>query len=257
MTRQRLKTDLLIHDLKVPLAVIEAAVACLLKKEEQYGPLTDKQKKALTRARRNVRMTQRLVNDLLELARSGEGIGRKVKTPLSDVVRQALTEIFDFVNREAVEPGEACAALPDLKRTWAAEGVELQIDAALWCGEFYLDGTKVVQILRNLMINALKYRKKTVTLTAALAENALTFRIRDDGPGIPPMFHEKIFESYFQLDTVNEYTVRGHGLGLAGVMILVEDMGGGLLLDSNEGKGTEFSVSIPLTAEKAVDDAPE
>ena len=57
---------------------------------------------------------------------------------------------------------------------------------------------------------------------------------------------KKIFESYFQMDVTDSYTVRGHGLGLAGVMVLVEDMGGELFLESGEGKGAKFLVKLPL-----------
>jgi K+-sensing histidine kinase KdpD len=74
MNREKIKIDLLIHDLKVPLAVIESGITLLLQKPEKYGRLTEKQKKVLNRTLRNTRVTQMLVNDLLELGRSREGI---------------------------------------------------------------------------------------------------------------------------------------------------------------------------------------
>jgi len=74
----------------------------------------------------------------------------------------------------------------------------------------------------------------------------LVFSVKDDGEGIPSIYHKKIFESYFQMDVTDSSTVRGHGLGLAGVMILVEDMGGELFLESDEGKGAKFIVKLPL-----------
>jgi len=70
--------------------------------------------------------------------------------------------------------------------------------------------------------------------------------VRDDGEGIPLDFHKKIFESYFQMDIKDSHTVRGHGLGLAGSMVLIEDMGGKLSLESSEGNGAKFIVSVPL-----------
>ena len=73
------------------------------------------------------------------------------------------------------------------------------------------------------------------------------FSVRDDGEGIPSIYHEKIFESYFQMNATDMCSVRGHGLGLAGVMVLVEDIGGKLFLESDEGKGAKFLVHIPLT----------
>ena len=103
------------------------------------------------------------------------------------------------------------------------------------------------QILRNLLNNALKYRKERVGLKIEDEENRfLCISVRDDGEGIPVSYHEKIFECYFQMDMGANHCVRGHGLGLAGVMILVEDMGGELFLDSDEGRGAIFLVKVPL-----------
>ena len=70
--------------------------------------------------------------------------------------------------------------------------------------------------------------------------------VQDDGLGIPPKYHKKIFEAYFQMDKIEENNVRGHGLGLAGALILVEEMGGELLLESDVGKGAKFIVLLPL-----------
>jgi signal transduction histidine kinase len=70
--------------------------------------------------------------------------------------------------------------------------------------------------------------------------------VTDDGEGIPEQYHKKIFESYFYLEGGEESTVRGSGLGLAGVMVLVEDLGGRLFLESEAGEGATFSVKLPL-----------
>ena len=74
MHRERIKIDLLIHDLKGPLAVVETGITSLLQRREKYGPITEKQEKALMRALRNTKVIQSLVNDILELGRSREGI---------------------------------------------------------------------------------------------------------------------------------------------------------------------------------------
>ena len=77
MGKKRIKFDLLIHDLKVPVAVIEAGITSLLEREEKYGPLTEKQKKVLQRALRNTKVTRTLVNDAMEVGRSAEGLINK------------------------------------------------------------------------------------------------------------------------------------------------------------------------------------
>lgn len=250
MSRERIKIDILIHDLKVPLAVIEAGAASLLKRPEKYGPLTEKQKKVLIRVLRNTKATQMLVNDVLELGRSTEGIVSLTNFRVSNLIEQAFVELFDLTDSGASERIMNCTDLPLLRDVLKKQGVMLCIDEALWYQEVVLDEAKIKQILRNLLSNALKYRKSMVELEFDKKDDYLLFSVKDDGEGIPSAYHEKIFECYFQMDATNICSVRGHGLGLAGVMVLVEDMNGKLLLESEEGKGAKFLVELPLKSNK-------
>jgi two-component system, OmpR family, sensor kinase len=244
--RKRIKTDLLIHDLKVPLAVVETGIISLLQRREKYGPITEKQEKVLARALRNTKVIQSLVNDILELGKSRKRIVSLKSLKFSDLIEQTLVETFDLVDRNTSEKINICADLPQLRDTLEERGLMLFMEEALWCQEVCLDEVKIRQILRNLLINALKYRKSRVELEVDKKDFYLVFSVKDDGDGIPSIYHKKIFESYFQMDVTDSSTVRGHGLGLAGVMILVEDMGGELFLESDEGKGAKFLVKLPL-----------
>ena len=244
--RKRIKTDLLIHDLKVPLAVVETGIISLLQRREKYGPITEKQEQVLLRALRNTKVIQSLANDILELGKSRKGIVSLKSLKFSDLIEQALVEIFDLVDRNTSEKIKICADLPQLRDTLEEKGLMLFMEEALWYQEVCLDETKIRQILRNLLINALKYRKSRVELEVDIKDVYLVFSVKDDGEGIPSIHHKKIFERYFQMDVTDSSTVRGHGLGLAGVMILVEDMGGELFLESDEGKGAKFLVKLPL-----------
>jgi len=246
MYRKKIKIDLLIHDFKVPLAVVQTGITSLLQRREKYGPLTEKQERALMRALRNTKVIQSLVNDILELGRSREGIVGLTNIKFSDLIEQALVEIFDLLDRKTSERIKICTNLPQLKETLEEKGLMLFIEEALWCQGVRLDEAKIRQIFRNLLNNALKYRKSRVELEIEKKDIHLVFSVKDDGEGIPSIYHKKIFESYFQMDITDSYTVRGHGLGLAGVMILVEDMGGELFLESDEGKGAKFLVKLPL-----------
>ena len=246
MQRERIKIDLLIRDLKGPLAVVETGVTSLLQRRDKYGPLTEKQEKALVRTLRNTKVIQSLVNDILELGRSREGIVSVTRLQFADLIKQVLVEIFDLDDLTASERIKRCDNLPRLRETLEEEGLALLIDEVLWCQEVCLDQAKIRQILRNLLNNALKYRKSRVELEINKKDVNLIFSVKDDGEGIPSIYHKKIFESYFQMDMTDSYAVRGHGLGLAGVMILVEDMGGELFLESEEGKGAKFLVKVPL-----------
>lgn len=246
MGKHRIKFDFLIHDLKVPLAVIEAGLTSLIQKTDKYGPLTEKQLKVLKRALRNTLVTRTLVNDALELGRSSQGIIRKTTFPLSGFILQTLVEIFDLIDLETSDCVRGCDTLSVLKEQLAEKGIILSVDEGLWVQEFCMDESKMKQIIRNLLSNALKYRKNRVELKIEREDDAFVVIVGDDGDGIPSGYHEKIFECYFQMDIAGDFCIRGHGVGLAGVMVLVEDMGGRLYLESDAGKGATFSVKVPL-----------
>jgi len=250
--RGRIKIDFLIHDLKVPIAVIEAGLMALMNKQEKYGPITERQEKVFARALRNTKVLKTLVNDAMELGKSREGVVNFSKFKLSNLLEQALEEIFDLTDISASEEIKQCTKLAQVGAVLKNKGVLLFVDEDLWCEKICQDHAKLKQILRNLLSNALKYRKNIVELKVDRIEGTIVFSVKDDGEGIPSAFHKKIFECYFQMDP--EYrgscSVRGHGLGLAGVMVLVEDLGGKLFLDSDKGLGTRFLVKLPLKNEK-------
>jgi len=246
MRRERIKIDLLIHDLKVPLAVIEAGLTSMMNRQEKYGPITEKQERVFRRALRNTKVLKTLVGDALELGKSGEGIVFYSDFPLANLVEETLVEILDLTDTVMSEKLKKCENLDHFKETLEEKGVILAINETLWEQEICQDETKIKQILRNLLNNALKYRKSRVELGIDCKEGLVIFSVKDDGAGIPAAYHKKIFDCYFQLDATSTCSVRGHGLGLAGVMVLVEDLGGEMMLDSDEGKGARFLVKIPL-----------
>ena len=246
MERNRIKFEFLVHDLKVPLAVIEAGLLSLLQKTDKYGPLTEKQTKVLERALRNTIVTRTLVNDALELGRSSAGIIHKNDFTACGLISETLIEVFDLIDQSLADEIRAQESLSDLRVVLDPRGITLDVPEDLWSRELCLDERKVKQVLRNLLNNALKYRKNRVALNVAARGNHLCLSVSDDGEGIPESFHRKIFECYFQMDMQTDHCVRGHGLGLAGVQVLIEDMGGELLLESDMGKGATFTVKIPL-----------
>lgn len=243
--REKIKVDLLIHDLKVPLAVIESGVASLLNKTETYGPLTEKQRKVLSRLFRNVRTGQTLLKDVLELRRCQDGDVKHTSVMLSNFIKQALIEMFDLVDCDTSEEIKQCILLPHLREMLEEKGFLLIVDEGLWCQEVCMDVAKMQQVLRNLLNNALKHRKNHVELMIRKEIEHIVFSVRDDGEGIPSAYHNKIFDDYFQIDHAETYSVRGHGLGLTGVRALLTEMGGTLFLESQEGDGTKFLVEVP------------
>jgi two-component system OmpR family sensor kinase len=241
-----IKTEILIHDLKVPISVIDAGAKSLLNRQDSYGPLTDKQAKVIKRIIRNTLTTQRLVNDVLELGRSREGVVIKSKFPVSHLVTSVLIEAFDLSCPAATERVRRAESYTDLADVLKEGHVNLSFDSSVWKKVVCLDEAKVRQILTNLVTNAFKHKSSDIEISGHIVDDKLILNVTDDGQGIPPEDHKKIFETYFTTGSSIESAICSHGLGLAGVMILLKDMGGTLKLDSADGQGAEFIVTIPL-----------
>jgi signal transduction histidine kinase len=241
-----IKTEILIHDLKVPISVIDAGAKSLLNRRESYGPLTDKQIKVLKRIIRNALTTQRLVNDVLELGRSREGVMITSDFPVSFLVTCVLMEIFDLSDPGVTEEIRKIHTYDELNEAVRNNGVNLSFSPRVWKTMVHLDEAKVRQILRNLVTNAFKHRASVVEISGSIENGRLILKVKDDGRGIPLADHQKIFETYFTTGSSIESAIKSHGLGLAGVMVLLKDMGGELILNSDNGKGAEFTVKIPL-----------
>lgn len=241
-----IKTEILIHDLKVPISVIDAGAKSLLNRQDAYGPLTEKQIKVLKRIIRNTLTTQRLVNDALELGRSREGVMVCTDFTVASLVTAVLVEVFDLADPNVADAVRGAESYAELQQATDKKGVVLEFSKETWHTHVCLDAAKVRQILRNLVTNAFKHRATRVEIQGEIKEKQLKLWVRDDGRGIPPSDHQRIFETYFTTGGSIESAIRSHGLGLAGVMVLLKDMGGGLVLNSDHGKGAEFIVKIPL-----------
>lgn len=241
-----IKTEILIHDLKVPVSVIDAGAKSLLNRQDRYGPLTEKQIKVLNRIIRNTLTTQRLVNDMLELGRSREGVVNLSEFTISSLVIEVLMEVFDLSAPPMAEKIRKAKGYDDLLDLLATTGFIILVGKKTWSSSVCLDKAKVRQILRNLVSNAVKHRNQLVEIAGEMAESHLILKVRDDGRGIPVSEHKKIFDTYFTTGGSLENAINSHGLGLAGIMVLLRDMGGTLSLDSEDGKGAAFTVHIPL-----------
>ncbi len=112
----------------------------------------------------------------------------------------------------------------------------------------YSDRTKLNQILMNLVCNALKFTPdgKAVQLKVSKEEDFILFQIIDEGIGIPLDRQQAIFEAFEQVDASTTRCFGGTGLGLAITKKMVELLGGEITLESTLGKGSIFSVKIPL-----------
>ena len=159
-----IKTEILIHDLKVPISVINAGARSLLERRDAYGPLTEKQVKVLNRIVRNTLVTQRLVNDVLELGRSREGVMICSQFTVASLVVGVLVEVFDLADPNVADRVRKVTTCAELQEVIADAGVTLDFQKATWEASVCLDAAKVRQILRNLVTNAFKHRTARVDI---------------------------------------------------------------------------------------------
>jgi signal transduction histidine kinase len=236
--------DLLIHDLTGPLSIVSTSANNLLRKVDRYGPLTDSQVLLLERILRNVHKAQNLIQEMIEILRSEGGFFQREYFSIERTFRESLLDVLEMVAPEAVE------RLPQVENHEAFQhglkehGIFVEITGKYCKAPFCHDQKKIQQILRNLISNAMKYRRERMRVQIS-GEVDLIVLVEDDGMGIPLDEQEVIFGRFVRLNDKKRAYVPGLGLGLTGVKTLVEAMGGEITLESREGMGTKFMIRIP------------
>ena len=116
--------------------------------------------------------------------------------------------------------------------------------------EVFVDDTHMANVMSNLLDNAIKYceRKPEISIYSRNKDNNIVISIVDNGIGIASRDLKMIFERFYRVSTGNRHDVKGFGLGLSYVKTIVEAHGGRVSVESQEGKGTRFDVSLPLVS---------
>ena len=236
--------DLIIHDLTGPLSIASASTDSLLHKAARYGPLTEAQKRVVERILRNIRKAQTLLHEMIEISRSGEGVFKRDLFPVSRILKEALVDTLEMIDFQAAEKLIPVEDSEELRSLLRASKISIDVKGRYCHSPFCHDAKKMRQILRNLISNALKYRRENMSVTIE-GERDLIICVEDDGFGIPAEAHEAVFRRFVRLKDQRHGDVPGYGLGLTGVKALVEAMGGEVSLVSNEESGTCFTVRIP------------
>jgi signal transduction histidine kinase len=253
---REVEIEFLIHELKDPVAVIETGLRTILEKKQKFGPLTPRQEKILKRTLRNSHKARGMLNSLLEIGRSEAGCIFCCRFQPIKVTYSVLLEVLDSLFEDiSNRPGsyteqEAKAAIDFLY----GKGIDLLISPNLEKVEVKQDETKYRQIVGNLIKNALHFRKKRVGVRLDLDNDYILVDITDDGPGIEPAHHSMVFERYKQVKECTITPRNGHGLGLAGALIMARCLGGDIQLKSDTGKGATFRLRLPVTYNSDVND---
>ncbi len=218
--------SMIVHDLRSPLGNIISSLDVL----KNFLPRTDDSPLALwTIATRSAARLSRLVDSLLDMRRleAGQVVLSRVQTNLNALINEAA---------EQVQP--------------AAEGKDtaLRVEAPPRLPFVNIDNDMIRRVMINLMDNAVKYtpRGGSIFITAKSSIQEITISIRDNGPGIPPSEHTKVFNKFSRLERSRESAPKGLGLGLAFCRLAVEAHGGRIWVESAVGRGSTFSFTLPI-----------
>ena len=215
------------HELRTPMTAIRAYVENML--DGVTGSLTEQQSHYLSRVKFNINRLTRMITDLLDLSRIEAG---RVELQLESVPVAELLE--DVV--------ESLRSMTDKK------SLTLEVLHCSSPPHIRADRDKVVQILTNLIGNAIKFTPSggTIQVKTKAQESAfMYFSVSDTGCGIQPDELPRVFENFFRGESI-QAEVRGAGLGLAIVKSLVELHGGLIGVESTPGIGSHFFFTIPL-----------
>lgn len=212
------------HDLRTPLTLIAEPVAQLA----EAGNLTPQQSTLIRIANKNIKILQRLINQILDFRKYENG-----KLGLT------LTETdFSRVVGDWMESFYSVARKRDIKLTLVGPAQEMPVVMAI-------DAEKIERVFFNLLSNAFKYTPDNGSITVSYESDGdnLTFRVADTGEGISARDLGNIFDRFYQVDRINP---KGSGIGLSLAKAFVELHGGSISVESTLNVGTEFTVKLPV-----------
>ncbi len=218
------------HELRTPLNAVLGVSEVL--EDEIYGELTPRQLEAVRKIRDSGEHLLELINDILDLAKLETGFLELNIAPtlLHPIIETCVRLIRKFVNEKNLN---------------LIVNYDTQVQYIL------LDGARFKQVLMNLLSNAVKFTPEGGTIKIATQAEAdyIEIRISDTGIGIVKAEIPRLFKPFEQLDSRLSRTHSGTGLGLALVYRLVKLHGGSISVDTQLGKGSTFTVTLPISDE--------
>ena len=212
------------HELRTPLAAIKGYVTTLLAEDVAWDNLTQREFLEIISSESD--RLSKLVNDLLDMSRieAGNLDVNRVECSLEEIVHRAA------------------------ERAVPAPKERLVVNLPPGLPSIYVDSQRIEAVLRNLIENAAKYAgdSSPVTISASILGEDLIVRVQDGGPGIPAEHSDRIFESFYRLESDLTHMAHGAGLGLAICRGFVGAHGGKIWLESQT-KGTCIAFSLPLS----------
>ncbi len=225
----RMKSDFIStisHELRTPLFSIQGFVRLIL---DGQVPDVKTQRDFLTVVEEQAGQLAELVNSLLDLSRLESGVleMKWERVQIADVIRQTVTKLEGLAR---------------------SKKIALQVDVPKDLPEVEGDAMRLGQVIANLIGNALKFTASggRVSVSAEANDSELSVHVADSGVGIPPDALERVFDKFYQASEATTRTADGTGLGLYIAKNIVETHGGRIWAKSEVGRGSVFSLALPL-----------
>jgi signal transduction histidine kinase len=223
------------HDLKTPLTSIQGFAQAII---DEAAQSPDQVKSAAQVIYDESERMNRMVNDLLELAKLDSGIAKLERHPvdLNELMSQLITRLKPFVDEKNIEVILPSQPLPTIKG----------------------DPDRLDRVFGNLMDNAIKFSPPSgsIEITGKVEDGFVLIAIQDHGPGIPTEDRERIFDRFYQTDKTRSKTDRGTGLGLTIAREIIHAHGGEIFAYNNNAlppflgtstlQGSTFLVRLPV-----------
>jgi len=217
------------HELRTPLVAIEKSISLIL--DRTTGPITENQEQFLSIAQRNLKRLTHLINDLLDLSKLEAG--KMSFSPAPDSVEKIIDESIEGLF------------------TWAnTKSISIQRNISSGLPEVNVDHNRIVQVLVNLIGNAIKFtpHNGVITVSAGLSAegDSIEISVKDTGIGIPPEHLDKVFDKFYQVSERSVTDITGTGIGLSIAKEIVQWHGGKIWAESEKGMGAKFTFTLPL-----------
>jgi len=218
--------DNISHELKTPVSTTKVALEALSNYQGLEDPV--RARKYLQMATWEIDRLETMIDRVMQTLQTENGDLQLNKEPVN--LYQLVNEITGIL--------QPMLTARDVTVQWHEHDANLTIPA---------DKPHLLSTLYNLVENAVKYGGHHISFTLQTRDGYALLSIADDGPGIDVAYRKKVFEKFFRVPQGNVHTVKGHGLGLSYAQYIAEAHGGHISLESTPGKGSIFTVSLPLT----------
>jgi signal transduction histidine kinase len=214
------------HELRTPLTLILSPVQDLL---QQSHSINDRTRDGLELVRDNALRLLRLINDLLEIVQLEGG---RLELHLEPV------DVSTYV------PG----MVDSVRHLGESKGIRMVVKGSVEPLIVHADPSRLEKVLLNLLTNAIKFTPEDGTITARWNRvgDQICVEVRDTGIGIPAGELSHVFDRFHQVDGSSTRKFQGAGLGLALARELIEEHGGTLTVQSEEGQGACFAILLPV-----------